>query len=98
MKQETSNPVDHPLTRWRRQHGWTQRQLADACELSQATVAHIENYQRVPVRGSLERLMNVTGLPAEALVLPERFLAEHPDFLGPTSTPERMKRGRPRKS
>jgi transcriptional regulator with XRE-family HTH domain len=80
-----------PLTR-----KWTQRQVAEACGLTQGMVACIENYRRVPARESLERLINVTGLPAEALVLPGRFLSEHPDFLTQPSTAELPRRGRRR--
>ena len=44
-------------------------------------VTHIENYLRIPMRESLEHLLAAIGLPTDALVRPERFLAEHPDFL-----------------
>jgi transcriptional regulator with XRE-family HTH domain len=71
----------HPLTRWRNYHGWTQVELAEASGLSQSHIAAIENYQRIPIRDSLERLLDVTGLPTDALVRPERFLAAHPNFL-----------------
>ena len=71
----------HPLTRWRNYHGWTQVELAEASGLSQSHIAAIENYQRIPIRESLERLLDVTGLPTDALVRPERFLAAHPNFL-----------------
>jgi len=75
--------LTHPLARWRKLHGWSQKQLAEACGLSQGMVAHIEGFRRIPLRDSLERLLDVTGLPTDALVRPERFLEAHPDFLTP---------------
>jgi hypothetical protein len=44
-------------------------------------VSLIENGLRVPLDDKLEALLDYTGLPAEAFVLPERFLEEHPAFL-----------------
>jgi transcriptional regulator with XRE-family HTH domain len=72
---------EHPLTRWRGNNGWSQIQLAKACHPGRGMIAHIEAYRRIPVHESLERLLDVTGLPTDALVYPKRFLAEHPDFL-----------------
>jgi transcriptional regulator with XRE-family HTH domain len=73
--------AEHPLARWRKFHGWTQTQLAEACGLSHSMITHVENYRRIPLREALERLLDVTGLPTDALVRPERFLAAHPNFL-----------------
>jgi hypothetical protein len=41
----------------------------------------VESGLRIPLDDKLEALLNYTGLPAEAFVLPERFLKDHPDFL-----------------
>jgi transcriptional regulator with XRE-family HTH domain len=87
MNSDSAQVPIHPLAQWRKHHGWTQKQLASACGLTQGMVAHIENYRRIPIRESLERLLEVTGLPTDALVRPERFLAEHPDFLQIPSPP-----------
>jgi transcriptional regulator with XRE-family HTH domain len=78
----------HPLTRWRNYHGWTQVELAQASGLSQNHIATIEIYQRIPVRESLGRLLDVTGLPTNALVHPEHFLAANPNFLRPGRPPK----------
>jgi transcriptional regulator with XRE-family HTH domain len=73
--------ADHPLKRWRRKHRVTQAELAQRCGMRQGTLARYEAGSRTPLGTALIRLMEVTGLPAEALVLPERFLAQRPDFL-----------------
>jgi transcriptional regulator with XRE-family HTH domain len=64
----------HPLTTWRRQRGWTQAQLAKAADLSQGYITNIETYKRTPAGNALEALLDVTGLPCEALALPLRYL------------------------
>jgi transcriptional regulator with XRE-family HTH domain len=73
--------VPHPLRLWRDRHGMNQQAFAAACGISQSMVSLIETGLRVPLNDNLERLMDYTGLPAEAFVLPERFLQEQPDFL-----------------
>jgi transcriptional regulator with XRE-family HTH domain len=75
--------TDHPLTRWRQKHHYTQMQLAERCGIRQGTLARYESGTRIPRGAHLVTLLEVTGLPAEALVLPERFLEKHPDFLRP---------------
>jgi hypothetical protein len=40
------------------------------------------------VRESLERLLDVTGLPTDVLVRPEHFLAANPNFLRPGRPPK----------
>ena len=71
---------DHPLTRWRKANKVTQQALADSIGVTQSMIAHIENYRHVPAHESLERLISVTGLPTDALIRAEHFLAEQPDF------------------
>jgi transcriptional regulator with XRE-family HTH domain len=71
----------HPLRLWREHHRLSQQAFADACRLSQPMLSQIETGHRVPLNAILERLMDYTGLPAEAFLLPERFLRENPDFL-----------------
>jgi transcriptional regulator with XRE-family HTH domain len=72
----------HPLTRWRKRQGWTQRDVAAACGLSQSMIAMVEKYERIPLRDALERLLQVTALPTDAFIRPERFLEEHPTYPG----------------
>jgi transcriptional regulator with XRE-family HTH domain len=58
-----------------------QQELADACGISQSMVSLIESGLRIPLDQTLEALLDFTGLPVEAFVLPERFLTEQPNFL-----------------
>jgi transcriptional regulator with XRE-family HTH domain len=69
------------LRQWRERYGVHQKDLAAACGISQGMISLIEAGLRVPLDDKLEALLDYTGLPAEAFVLPERFLEEHPDFL-----------------
>jgi hypothetical protein len=71
----------HPLRLWREKYGVQQRDLAQACGISQGMLSLVESGLRIPMDDKLEALLNYTGLPAEAFVLPERFLKDHPDFL-----------------
>jgi DNA-binding transcriptional regulator YiaG len=80
--------VDHPLKRWRQKHRVTQAELARQCGMRQGTLARYEAGSRVPRGAALIRLMEATGLPAEALILPVRFLEQRPDFLRPKRPPE----------
>ena len=75
--------MDHPLLRWRSLHHKTQAELADLCQVSQQSIAAYEHGTRSPSRPHLLKLMEVTGLPVEALVLPEQFLYDNPRFLRP---------------
>jgi transcriptional regulator with XRE-family HTH domain len=59
----------------------SQQEFADACQLSQPMVSQIESGLRVPLNAILERLLDYTGLPAEAFLLPKRFLEQNPNFL-----------------
>lgn len=71
---------EHPLARWRRAHGLSQHAVATACRVSSGSIGMIETYARVPIRQNLERLLDFTGLPTDALVLPLRFLQDRADF------------------
>jgi transcriptional regulator with XRE-family HTH domain len=66
--------------------------------MKQNTISRYERGEHIPVREHLERLLAVTGLPTDALVRPERFLAEHPEFLAEHAILERSPRGRPSKA
>jgi transcriptional regulator with XRE-family HTH domain len=85
-------PVDkppHPLRQWRDQHGLSQDELAERCGVGQGMISHIERYFRVPRKSTLIKLQDYTGLPTDALMFPERFLQENPNYF-------RTKRGRRR--
>jgi transcriptional regulator with XRE-family HTH domain len=90
---------DSPLRRWRRKHGFTQGQLAKSCGVAPQTVARWEKAEqeggRSPTGQALVRLIELTKIPAEGLIFPERFLREHPSYLGVWAT-EPQPRGRPR--
>jgi transcriptional regulator with XRE-family HTH domain len=73
--------TDHPLKRWRRKHNLTQAQVAERCDVRANTVARWERGEQIPRGEYLDRLLDLTGLPTDAVIRPERFLAEHPDFL-----------------
>jgi transcriptional regulator with XRE-family HTH domain len=88
--------MDSPLRRWRHQHHLSQAALAACCEVRPDTISRYEQGTRTPRGEELERLMDVTGLPADALVLPRRYLRDHPEFLAAWAT-EPPRRGRPRK-
>jgi transcriptional regulator with XRE-family HTH domain len=71
----------HPLRLWREHRGLSQQAFAEACRVSQPMVSQIEAGLRVPLNAILERLLDYTGLPAEAFLLPKRFLEQNPNFL-----------------
>lgn len=73
--------MDHPLTRWRHQHEKTQVELSQLSGIRQGTLARYESGTRIPRKAHLLTLMQVTGLPLEALIFPDTYLQEHPDFL-----------------
>jgi transcriptional regulator with XRE-family HTH domain len=73
--------IDSPLRRWRRSQGLTQEDLAQRLGVKFSTVARWEQQFRTPRGQQLEKLAEVTGLSLEALLFPERYLREHPDFL-----------------
>jgi|SRR5215472_10076235 len=72
---------DSPLRRWRRQHDVTQAELARRCGMPVRTISHYEQGVHTPRGEYLERLIEQTGLSADALVRPGRFLEENPGFL-----------------
>lgn len=74
--------TDHPLKRWRHREGITQAELARRCGVRINTVARWERGEQVPRGALLVKLLDATGLPADAIVTPERFLEQHPDFPG----------------
>jgi transcriptional regulator with XRE-family HTH domain len=76
-------PVDkppHPLRQWRDQHGLSQDELAERCGVGQGMISHIERYFRVPRKSTIIKLQETTGLPTEALMFPERFLEQNPNY------------------
>jgi transcriptional regulator with XRE-family HTH domain len=85
-KRATEKPT-HPLAQWRTYRGLKQSDVAVASGVSQGMISKIEGYQRIPLGDTLEALLACTGLPTDAFIRPERFLAEHPDFLQTTSPP-----------
>lgn len=73
--------TDHPVKRWRRKYHLTQAQLAERCGVRVNTVARWERGEQIPRGAYLDRLLDLTGLPTDAVVRPARFLDEHPTFL-----------------
>ena len=63
-------------------HGFILLPLKEA--VSQGMISKIVGYQRIPLGDTLEALLAYTGLPTDAFIRPERFLAEHPNFLHQT--------------
>lgn len=59
------------------------------------TLTRWERGEHLPRGDYLETLLQVTGLPTDAVVRPRRFLAAHPDFLCDYTSPT-LHRGRPR--
>ena len=91
---------DSPLRRWRQKHGHTQAWLAGQCGVTVGTVARWEKAEqpggRKPAGEALLCLLRVTGIPAEGVLFPERYLAENPTYLAAWAS-EPQRRGRPRK-
>jgi transcriptional regulator with XRE-family HTH domain len=86
---------DTPLKRWRLKRGWTQGDLARRCEVEINTVARWERAERLPRGEQLDKLIDITRLPTDALVRPVRYLQDHPDFLQDYASPS-LTRGRPK--
>ena len=80
-RRQPANKLPHPLCRWRDQQGLSQDQLTKMAETTQGMISHIERYFRVPRVDILEKLLDCSGLPAQAFMLPERFLPQHPNLL-----------------
>jgi transcriptional regulator with XRE-family HTH domain len=91
-----SQAMDHPLSRWRAKHRIDQRELAQQCQLSQQAISAYEQGTRVPRGDALKRLLEVTGIPIEALIFPAEFLEQHPEF-PEEPPPEATGRSRPKK-
>jgi transcriptional regulator with XRE-family HTH domain len=87
---------DTALRRWRRKHGFTQLWVAQRCGVSVNAVARWEQGRRKPTGEALLCLMTLTGIPAEALIFPARYLEQHPEYLGPWAS-DPPARGRPPK-
>ena len=86
---------DSPLRRWRQEHGFTQAQVATACGVKISAVSRWEQGRRKPFDEALLRLMELTHIPAEALMFPVRCLEQHPTYLGAWASTS-PGRGRPR--
>ena len=69
----------------------SQQDVADACGLTQAMISYIEAGKKMPWGGSLDKLRDYTGLPADAFLRWQRFLAEEPNFLRKYSPSEKAK-------
>ncbi len=67
--------------RWRRSQGLTQKQLADRLGVHMSTVAKYEQRFRVPREDELRALARETGLSLDAILFPDTYLQEHPEFL-----------------
>jgi hypothetical protein len=66
----------HPLRLWREAKNLSQKEVADACELTQAMISFIESGKKTPWGESLERLRDFTGLPADAFLRWQRFVQD----------------------
>jgi transcriptional regulator with XRE-family HTH domain len=87
---------DTALRRWRLKHGFTQLWVAQRCGVSVNAVSRWEQGRRKPTGEALLCLMTLTGIPAEALIFPTRYLEQHPEYLGAWAS-EPPGRGRPLK-
>jgi transcriptional regulator with XRE-family HTH domain len=79
----------HPLKQWRLTYGVSQQEMERRCGISQGQISAFEHFRQLPMRDVLERLRTYTGLPTDALVRPQYFLLEQPDFLLSTRPPTR---------
>jgi transcriptional regulator with XRE-family HTH domain len=93
-----SMAIDSPLRRWRRAHHYTQAQFAELVGAKRDAVNRWEQGKRVPHSPMLRRLVAITRIPAEAIIDPERYLRDHPDYLAEWAEqpPRRGRRPRPR--
>jgi transcriptional regulator with XRE-family HTH domain len=90
--------MDSPLRRWRRSQGLKQRELDARLGVPKGSIARWEQLLRVPSLDYLEKIADETGLAMEAILYPQRYLREHPDFLATWAEqpPRRGRRKRPR--
>lgn len=78
------NYLGEKMRAYRKQHGLTQRQFADLCDLDEFYVSRIENGRRAPGRKALVRIANVMQIPVDALLKTESnaaFSQEYARFL-----------------
>lgn len=73
--------------------GLTQPELAQRIGVHRNTLARYEQGRLIPRREHLEALIRETDLPTDALVRPQKYLEDHPDFL--IAYAEQPRRGRP---
>jgi transcriptional regulator with XRE-family HTH domain len=85
--------MDSPLRRWRKSQNVTQAELGRRCGVPESTIAKWEQQFSRPRDKRLAKLAEVTGLSLDAILFPERYLEEHPDFLA-TWAEQPPRRGR----
>jgi transcriptional regulator with XRE-family HTH domain len=69
-------PPNHPLRLWREAHNVSQEDLAKDCGVSQAMISYIEWDKKLPWRDVLLCLCQQTGLPLDAFLRWQDFMAE----------------------
>jgi transcriptional regulator with XRE-family HTH domain len=69
-------PINHPLRLWREAHNLSQKEVAEACQMTQAMISYIEAGKKLPWRDALESLRTYTGLPTDAFLRWREFMAE----------------------
>ena len=57
----------HPIALWRKEHGKSQADLAEALGVTRWTINSIEVGRRTPSLALAKRLAHTTGLPLEAV-------------------------------
>ncbi len=61
MPEQCKKLIDQ-LVYVRRSKGWTQKDLADACGLTQSVIARIENKKSAPTLTTLQRIVAALGV------------------------------------
>ena len=89
---QPSDKPPHPLRQWRDQRNLSQDELAEQAGVGQGMISHIERYFRVPRKSTIIKLQEITGLPTEALMFPERFLEQNPHYFRP---PKKNRKAQP---
>jgi transcriptional regulator with XRE-family HTH domain len=87
--------MDSPLRRWRWSQGLSQAALARRCGLETNTISSYEQGHRRPQPSTIDKLVEVTGLTADALIYPRQYLRDHPEFLAEFAAAAPPRRGRP---
>jgi transcriptional regulator with XRE-family HTH domain len=90
--------MDSPLRRWRWSKGLSQAALARRCGLKTNTISTYEQGHRRPQPSTIDRLVDVTGLTPDALIYPQRYLRDYPDFLAEFAAETPPQRGRPKRT